>query len=55
MLIGPYYECDYVFDMILCAIYVNICGFEFLSIHRWNICSTYCYKLKIEGLAGHRN
>ena len=55
MLINLNYECDYVFDKILSAIYMNICGFEFLSIYRRNICSTYCYKLKTDGLIGHRN
>ena len=43
MLIGPYYEFDYVSDMILCANYVNICDFEFLSVHRKNICWNICF------------
>ena len=27
-----------MFDIILCANYVNICDFEVLSVHRRNIC-----------------
>ena len=34
MLINLNYECDYVFNMILSAIYMNICGFEFSYVHR---------------------
>ena len=44
MLIGAYYECDFVFDLILCAIYVKICGFEFLSVRRRNICLIICFR-----------
>ena len=51
MLIGPYYECDYVFNMILCAIYVKICGFEFLSVHRRNICLIVYLEIKLKVLS----
>ena len=50
MLIGPYYESDYMFDMTLCAIYVKICGFEFLSVHRRNICLIVCFGIKLKAL-----
>ena len=43
MLVCPYYVCDYVFDMISCAIYVKICGFEFLSVHHRNIYLIICF------------
>ena len=45
MLINPDYDCDYVFDMILSVIYMNICGFEFLSVHRRKICLIICFRI----------
>lgn len=44
MLINLNYDCDYVLNMILSAIYMTICVFEFLSVHRRKIRLILCYK-----------
>ena len=51
MLIGPYYEYDIVFDMILSDIYMNLCEFEFLSVHRRKICLIIYFRIKLKALS----